>query len=542
MDSDKYTNVPGTKPGNQKLCSLVNTFKEEKEVMKKKVMLLPLLVAMLSIQNCDALCDAAGVCLLDEGDFKADKPGNGWVFLTGLEFTRDEIPDNLTKADGADLSVPGLGTVLKEAASKGGVSTDRAIVAAKEVTYKGAKKWQLAFTLKVDGDSIVYKVQKGFPVASGAGKYGLWLSANSIAFVTGAAQNCDGNGVPGIWAISGVNNFLTKTNSTGRYALPIESGDDGSSVALTLEDQDCGGSANVSAPAPAPGDTTGNPKDGGDGAPTNMDSDEPPTECAGDESNEPTVVAEARDSGPMREEPPEVPAPDYGIENDCGGWIVGTMYSDYTGEEKPAADWTDASSIKCSAKNTAAPFDNGVLLISTGTSDGRHALGSAAGVPVDTAEVSSIIVTYTVLSQEFPVYATGAYNDAIGFGFVGSTSPIAMDTVGQIQSDVFFDWAYTPTNAKYNNVTYGVNADFEDMSTFIDLTGSVDKTTMHKSGNSFGGVSSGPNDKRNTTRSVTVEVPRELKGQLVTFAIAVGDVGDSYFDTAVAIHGIELVP
>lgn len=494
--------------------------------MKSKLSALVVLALGLSLGNCDLL----GVKLIDTEDFsiKDFKPSPSAKFIKGLEFTSATVVDELLGAGkDADLEIPLLGDAMKKAGAPGGL-----IILAKEVKYKGDYKWQLAALIKFEGDKLQYKQQK-FPAASGEGKYGMFYALTKYAFVTGVAVDCSAKAKSGIWVISGNNhNYLTKTNGSGKYGLPFEVGSEGKSVSLSIADEECGGGGAVSVPMGEPGAETVDKvveDESGNETEEKSDCDMAPAEGGSETVTEAPEAQPLRAEGDAREEPPATL-------NVCTDMKVIALNA--TGQPSEL-DPTDA------ANDSTTVCDSTALVISTG---GNNVKGTAAALDFKPAGLTSVTVTYRILSQEFPQYALGAFNDAIGIGFVGANEPGAVDSVGVRQSSKDMIWNFpTADCAGQTKCGYSFITSTEEIGTTqfagLDLENSADstkKSKAHGGETRFGGVTNHDgNTSVEASITKTVEIPRNIATQdTATFLIAIGDVGDAKFDSALRIESV----
>lgn len=494
----------------------------------------------LSFSNCEALSDALGGLVpkyyTDNAEFgvaPADLGNaNDWKFAFGLDLN-DKFADQLLKAGGS-LKIPGIGTV----AGKAGVG-GAAMVVAKQREFDGKTYAEFAFLIKLDGDELKTLAQDGFPQPGGAGNYGFFVYKGSdpISFVYGSANGCGGNA--GLVVVNDSNKFITETNSGGAYAYPAVGG---SAVTNIITDTDCDGEpASVTTGAPtsekdSSGEPVQNPKASGGDDPDGSsipDGDDSVAVAENTEGNEDSTNVNVG----------EAPRPNRGTATaGCHDVITGDFGSSATCEFAAV----DSDGVKSSDDPTDATLHGSVntvmtdkLLLATGN-DGSVGSGKTVGSgfairAADLTGKTTVKVTYTMVSQEFPYYVNSSFNDAFGMGFSIADEVPELAEKSSVNGLADFWVALNDDGSK----SYLSNQ-WKD--TFVTENGYKlvgDVASSGDSGNGTNGYRGISQFSGGTyTEVVSVTIPERFRTANANVVMAIADVGDRWYDSALVIEDV----
>jgi hypothetical protein len=186
-------------------------------------------------------------------------------------------------------------------------------------------------------------------------------------------------------------------------------------------------------------------------------------------------------------------------------------------------------------------------LISSGGNNGPGRTRSTTAAITFYPEIvpdGKISVFYNVVSQEFPQFTHGPYNDTIAFGFAGSNESQHFNTISMLHEENFFKWAYDAVDLSYEwqDVSYEIaDPDYPwvQLGTIFYSDDAVSILSLGFDKN-WGGITLGANEQQKKIHQTTIYIPDELlKEERVTLIISVNDVGDLAMDTAFLLHRIQ---
>lgn len=365
-----------------------------------------------------------------------------------------------------------------------GLETGTTLLVAKVTEFRGEHRLRFVnvATVKDEGGTrfietlpaVARSQMSASMKVDGPGLYAFYLSSRPVGFVSGSVTK-GGSAAGGAVVIGTSAPFLTVADAGGGFTLPLARGDKASLAAYDLATR---WSAEAHLPIEEGGKT--NPK-------TNAPVETPATEApiAGLDALNLTGVS---------------------LSLQAPGAKVAT----------PASDFEDGSLGNWSAAGAASVLDEKFSTLFPSSREKRYAFlttgaGSVGGkasritreltVPAGAKE---LVVDYTFVSQEYPSWVGTIYNDAF---------------VAYVAGDPRFLFVET------------VNGNAGQWKDFYQPVGNVSASSANVGGveSKFGG----------TTGTRTKRIPvTGCEGKSITLVLGVSDVGDSIYDSAVAIDRI----
>ncbi|MCW5837349.1 MAG: choice-of-anchor L domain-containing protein [Labilithrix sp.] len=402
----------------------------------------------------------------------------GLTLVVGAALRKDESGEDYAR----DVRLPLPSAVI--GGTRIDVETGTTLLVAKVAEFRGERllRFVNVATVKDEGGErfietlpeAARREMSSSMKVDGPGLYAFYLSSRPVGFVSGAVTK-GGAASPGAVVIGTSAPFLTVADGSGAFTLPLARGDKASLAAYELATRWTG------------------------------------------EAHLP--VEEGGKTNPKTEAPVETPATEKPIAGLDALNLTGvTLSLEAPGADgpSPASDFEDGALGSWTPGGAVSVLDEKTSTLFPATKEQRYAFlttgaGSIGGkvsrmtreltIP---ASAKELVIDYTLLSQEYPGWVGTIYNDAFVAYVAGDTRFLLVETVTGNQGR-WMDFFQPVGNVVESSATVG----------------GVDKK--------FGG----------TTGARTKRVPvTGCEGKTITLVLGVSDVGDSIYDTAVAIDRV----
>jgi hypothetical protein len=412
------------------------------------------------------------------GDCVGVQAPEGLTFVVGAALRKDETGADYARA--VRLPLPS-----DVAAGRGpSVATGTTLLVAKVAEFRDETMLRFVnvATVKEEGGkrfietlSDEARSQMSSAMAvDGPGLYAFYLSRRPIGFVSGRVEK-SGAPVPGAVAIGTTAPFLNVADAKGEFTLPLARGDKASIAAFELSTR---WSGEVHLPIEEGGKT--NPKT------------DAPVETPATEQPIPGLDA--------------VNLVGVTVALEAPGANVAALTTTF--DDGDLGDWSTGGAVSVLAEKRAtlfsSPGSSRYAFLTTGAGSKGNAMSRMSREVTVPEGAKELVIEYNFVSQEYPGWVGTIYNDAF---------------VAYVAGDTHFLLAET------------VNGNAGRWQDYFESVGNVSQSTVAVGGVSgtFGG----------TTGARTARVPVEgCTGKTVTLVLAISDVGDTIYDSAVAIDRI----